>query len=74
MTIVFILRELLTIIKIAKMKNKANEVEISFIVCFHDCRKERKDGQIINFIFILQQTTFIHSHSTSSNQNQSKLR
>ena len=66
LTIVFVLRELLTIIKIAKMKNKANEVEISFIDCFHDCRKERKDCQIIKFIFSLQQTTFIHSISSKS--------
>ena len=77
MTIVFILRELLTIIKIAKMKNKANEVEISFIVCFHDCRKENKEKIVKlsnSFSYFNKQLSFILIHSTSSNQNHSKSR
>lgn len=74
MTIVFVLRELLTIIKIAKMKNKANEVEISFIVCFHDCRKENKEKIVklsISFSYFNKQLSFILIHSTSSNQSKS---
>ena len=42
------------------MKNKTNE--ISFLVCFHHCRKEKKE-KIVKFIFIFQQTTSIHSRS-----------
>ena len=64
MTIVFVLRELLTIIKHCK-NEKQNEWSwnfISFLVCFHHCRKEKKE-KIVKFIFILQQTTSIHSHS-----------
>ena len=45
------------------MKNKTYEVKILFIVCFHDCIKEGKDCQIINFIFIFQQTAFTQYHS-----------
>ena len=61
MTIGFVLRELLTIIKHCK-NEKQNEWSwnfIPFLVCFHHCRKEK----IVKFIFILQQTTSIHSHS-----------
>ena len=61
MTIGFVLRELLTIIKHCK-NEKQNEWSwnfISFLVWFHHCRKEK----IVKFIFILQQTTSIHSHS-----------
>ena len=48
MTIGFVLRELLTIIKHCK-NEKQNEWSwnfISFLVCFHHCRKERKDCQV----------------------------
>ena len=81
MTIVFVLRELLTIIKHCK-NEKQNEWSwnfISFLVCFHHCRKERKEKSV-KFIFILQQTTSIHSHSFNTiisitiNHNQTTMR
>ena len=81
MTIDFDLRELLTIIKHCK-NEKQNEWSwnfISFLVCFHHCRKENKE-KIVKFIFILQQTTSIHSHSfniikpITINHNQTTMR
>ena len=81
MTIGFVLRELLTIIKHCK-NEKQNEWSwnfISFLVCFHHCRKEKKE-KIVKFIFILQQTTSIHSHSfniikpITINHNQTTMR
>ena len=65
MTIDFVLRELLTIIKHCKNENKTNEVEISFhsLFVFIIAEKKEKKEKIVKFIFILQQTTSIHSHS-----------
>ena len=63
----FVLRDLLTITKHCKneKQNKWSWNFISFLVCFHHCRKERKERKekIVKFIFIFQQTTSIHSHS-----------
>ena len=67
----------------AKMKNKTNEVEISFHSLFVFIiaeKKERKKEKIVKFIFILQQTTSIHSHSfniikpVTINHNQTTMR
>ena len=75
MTISFVLRELLTIIKHCK-NEKQNEWSwnfISFLVCFHHCRKERKDCQIHfhpstnNF----HPFSLIQYHQTNHNQSQS---
>ena len=55
--------------KSAKMKNKTNE--ISFLVCFHHCRKEKKKRLSSSFSSFNKQLPFILAHSISSNQSQS---
>ena len=72
MTIGFVLRELLTIIKHCK-NEKQNEWSwnfISFLVCFHHCRKEKKRLSS-SFSSFNKQLPFILTHSISSNQLQS---
>ena len=64
------------------MKNKTNGVEISFhsLFVFIIAEKKEKKEKIVKFIFILQQTTSIHSHSfniikpITSNHNQTTMR
>ena len=54
---------------------KQSEWSWNFIHCLFSWLQKRKDCQIINFIFILHQTTFFHSHSFNIiKSNQSKLR
>lgn len=78
MTIVFVLRELLTIIKHCK-NEKQNEWSwnfISFLVCFHHCRKERKERKDCQVHFHPSTNNFhsfslIQYHQTNHNQSQS---
>ena len=79
MTIVFVLRELLTIIKHCKNENKTNEVEISFhsLFVFIIAEKKRKDCQIHfhpstnNF----HSFSLIQYHQTNhTNHNQTTMR
>ena len=64
------------------MKNKTNEVEISFhsLFVFIIAEKKERKEKIVKFIFILQQTTSIHSHSfniikpITINHNQTTMR
>ena len=72
MTIGFVLRELITIIKHCK-NEKQNEWSwnfISFLVCFHHCRKEKKRLSS-SFSSFNKQLPFILTHSISSNQSHS---